>query len=109
MLAIDVNNKIRMVRGDTACIEFALDNHTLVEGDKVKFTVKQSYAQEEPSIIKEITTFTENGTALIVLKEEDTKGLEAGDYLYELEVRLADGTIDTIITAVQFKLIADLG
>lgn len=109
MLSIDVNNKIKMVRGDTAVIEISLDNHTLVKGDQVKFTVKQSMSAQEPSILKVITEFTENGTAMIVLLEEDTMNLVAADYLYEIEVRLKDGTIDTIITATQFKLIADLG
>ena len=109
MLSIDINNKIKMVRGDTACIEITLDNHKLVPGDQVKFTVKQSMTAQEPSIMKTVTEFTENGTAMIVLLEEDTMNLVAADYLYEIEVRLADGTIDTIITATQFKLIADLG
>ena len=109
MLSIDVNNKIKMVRGDTACIEISLDNHTLVKGDQVKFTVKKSMTSEEVSIQKIITEFTDEGTAMLRLLEEDTKDLDAGDYLYEIEVRLIDGTIDTIINAVQFKIVADLG
>ena len=109
MLAIDVNNKIKIVRGDTGCIEFTVQNYSLSKGDKVKFTVKASMTATEPAILKEITEFTENGTALIVLNEEDTNSLAAGDYLYEIEVRLRDGSVDTVITATQFKIIADLG
>ena len=109
MLSIDVNNKVRMVRGDTACIEFAVDNYQLQPGDQVKFTVRPNMSRDvEPTILKVITEFTENGTALIVLGEEDTMNLDASSYLYEIEVRLSDGTIDTVITATQFTLIADL-
>ena len=107
MLAIDVNNKIRMVRGDTACIEFALDNYKLSPGDQVKFTVKTSVSAEEPSILKIITEF-EDGKAIIKLEENDTKHLEAIEYLYEIEVRIGEEIVDTVITATQFKLIADL-
>lgn len=107
MLAIDVNNKIRMVRGDTACIEFAVNDYYLSPGDQVKFTVKTSVNAEEPSILKIITEF-EDGKAIIKLEENDTKHLEAIEYLYEIEVRIGEEIVDTVITATQFKLIADL-
>ena len=35
-------NEINITKGDTAIINFELDNHNFVSGDKVYFTVKRS-------------------------------------------------------------------
>ena len=107
MFIIDEKNKITIVKGDTAIITLSLDDYNLSLGDQVKFTVKKSANAKEPVITKVVTEFVE-GKAIIELLEEDTT-INAGDYLYEIEVRLANGTVDTVIQATKFKVIADLG
>ena len=108
MFKIDSTNKITMVRGDTAIFTVSLQDYYLSEGDQIKFTVKRSANDSKESISKIVTEFTD-GKAIIELLEEDTKSLSSGSYIYEIECRLKDGRIDTIITGVSFMLIADLG
>ena len=108
MFLIDEKNRITMVSGDTAIISFGVDVK-LKTGDKVTFTVKKSSKEESPILIqKVIEEFKEDGTAVIVLEESDTANLKAGNYLYEVEVRLGIGIINTVIPATKFKIIADL-
>ena len=108
MFKIDNNNKITLVRGDTAIFTLGLADYSLSEGDQVKLTVKHSVSDSRALISKTITEFTD-GKAVFEFLEEDTKGMDAGDYLYEIECRLKDGRIDTVIVATPFTLIADLG
>ena len=108
MFNIDSKNKITLVRGDTAVFTLALSDYALKSGDQVKLTVKFSASDSRALISKTITEFTD-GKAVFEFLEEDTKGMEAGDYLYEIECRLSDGRIDTVIIATPFTLIADLG
>ena len=108
MFNIDNTNKITIVRGDTAVITFEIPNYSLTEGDIVTLTVKFN-AQSKVILQKRITEFVD-GKAIIEFKENDTKLIEAGDYLYEIECRLMNGNIvDTVITATKFTIIADLG
>ena len=108
MFSIDDKNKITIVRGDTAMLTLSLTGYLLSEGDQVKLTVKRSANDAKALITKVVTEFTE-GKAIIALEEADTETLAAGKYLYEIECRLKDGRIDTVITATTFNVIADLG
>ena len=108
MFNIDNKNKITLVRGDTAVLTFELSDYALTEGDQVKLTVKYN-STSKTLLTKTITEFT-NGKAIIEFKEKDTQTMDPGDYLYEIECRLMNGTVvDTVITATTFSLIADLG
>lgn len=106
MFTIDEKNKMTIVKGDTAIITLSLSEYTLIQGDQVKFTVKKSANAKDTIISKVVTEFVE-GKAIIALEEGDTT-INAGDYVYEIEVRLANGTVDTVIQATKFKVIADL-
>ena len=108
MFNIDNKNKITLVRGDTAVFTLALSDYALKSGDQVKLTVKFSASDSRPILSKVVTEF-EDGKAIFQLGEADTMNLDAGDYLYEIECRLSDGRIDTVITATTFTIIADLG
>ena len=50
MFTIDSKNNIRIVKGDTALIDFKLDQYYLKEGDIVYFTVKSSFENFTPDI-----------------------------------------------------------
>ena len=108
MFKIDNSNKITMVRGDTAVFTLTLKDYVLSDGDQVKFTVKRNPNESKAYITKTITEFTD-GKAIITLTESDTKSMDDGDYLYEVECRLQGGVVDTVITSTKFVLIADLG
>ena len=47
-------NEINITRGDTALIDFTLDNHEFVDGDVVYFSVKRSTKDTSYIINKEI-------------------------------------------------------
>ena len=99
------NNRIRVIQGDTGIIELELDNHSLIEGDVVYFTVKEDYGTEV-LILKEITEF-ENGKAKIVLTSEDTS-LKQGTYKYDIQCNLADGRVDTVISPSIFQVLGGI-
>ena len=108
MVSIDEKNKITIVRGDTAILTLTLSGYSFSEGDQVKLTVKRSANDTKAYISKVVNEFTD-GKAIIALEETDTADLSAGKYVYEIECRLKDGRIDTVITATTFNVIADLG
>lgn len=108
MFNIDKTNNITMVRGDTALITLSLTGYLFSEGDQVKLTVKHNPSDSKALISKVATEFVE-GKAIIALGEDDTCNLPAGKFLYEIECRLSDGRIDTVITGTTFTLLADLG
>ena len=96
-------NRIKVIQGDTGILDLSLDNYKLKDGDKAYFTVKKDFATEEAVIFKEITKFTD-GKAKFIFTAEDTN-LEVGIYLYDVQCNLADGRVDTVITASKFQVL----
>jgi hypothetical protein len=45
---------------------------------------------------------------LLVIYPEDTKELEFGSYVYDIQLTKANGDIDTFITASKFKITAEV-
>lgn len=105
-----------MVQGDTGSIKLQLTNHLLGEGDEVRFGVTarnvvqpaafsmRNVPGEGLIIEKVITEFEEDGSALIFLDGPDTVDLPPGNYLYEVQVKTADGRIDTVITTTRLVI-----
>ena len=112
--SISDNNEITLTRGDTFKCTITLqeqeggEEYKPVEGDTLRFALKSekmnakrsSYKDEEPLVRKEIP----NDTLLLQLNPEDTKDLPFGNYVYDIEITFADGTVDTFITATKFIL-----
>lgn len=96
------DNRIKVIQGDTGILDLSLDNYQLKDGDKVYFTVKKDYTSEEASIFKEVTEF-QDGKAKFIFTAEDTN-LKVGTYLYDVQCNLADGRVDTVITASKFQV-----
>lgn len=90
---------ITMTRGDTLRAKIDItdaDNQPYipVEGDHIRFAAKKSYKDEKPCIVKEIPI----DTCVLKLDPEDTKSLEQPfDYVYDIQITLTDGTVDTFI------------
>ena len=99
-------NEINITRGDTALIDFTLDNHEFVDGDAVYFSVKRSTKDTSYIINKEITNFNGN-TATIELLSDDTR-IPKGKYWYDIQCSLADGRIDTVINKERFIVLEDV-
>lgn len=93
-------NALSMVRGDTEAITVTLSEDgtptNFVEGDTVYFTVKRTLNTTEKSLQKTITSFTD-GAAVINIAASDTSSLAFGDYQYDIQINLADGTVKTVV------------
>lgn len=93
-----LNLDAEMVIGDTGTFSLTPkidDKAFLTDGDTVYFTVRKLLDQ---SIIlqKTITEF-ENGACSIIINPEDTEYLDPDNYIYDLKLVRADGTVDTLI------------
>jgi hypothetical protein len=96
---------IRLTRGDTFMAHIDIFNpdgsaYEPAEGDVLRFALKKTYSDAEPLILKEIPTDTQ----LLVLEPGDTKPLAFGRYVYDIQITLADGRVDTFITKAILKL-----
>ena len=99
-------NEINITRGDTAIIDFTLDNHEFVAGDVVYFSVKRSPKDTSYIINKEITNFDGN-KAIISLDSNDTS-ISKGKYWYDIQCNLVDGRVDTVVNKERFIILEDV-
>ena len=114
---ISINkNAIEMTRGDTLRARiniYKMEDGRLVEyvpqeGDSLKFAVKSrnmnithtEFADKNPLIQIVIPT----DTLTLEIQPNHTKRLGFGEYVYDIELTMADGTIDTFINAAKFVL-----
>lgn len=82
-------------------VELTNDNGTpfvLGENDKLWFAVKHDYSDLTPAI------YVEQHDTHFKIDTEDNE-LKAGIYLYEVGILFADGTIKTVITGEQLKVL----
>lgn len=105
-------NKISLTRGDTLRIRVSMkkndERYIPSSGDKLRFAFKSEtltsdesdYKDREPLILKDIPI----DTLILSLDPKDTKNLPFGKYVYDIELTLADGSVDTIITASPFTI-----
>lgn len=103
------NNTIFLTRGDTfkAKITITYPNGNVYipkEGDSIRFALKEDVEDKECLILRDIPI----DTMLLVINPEDTKELEFGSYVYDLQLTKANGDVDTFITASKFKLTAEV-
>lgn len=108
---------ITMTRGDTLVANVSMTRdgsaYTPQEGDVVLFAVKNTtmvggganYKDVEPILEKVIP----NSTLQLVLTPEDTKPFSFGDYVYDISITFADGSVDTFITTSTLTLTPEVG
>ena len=102
-------NTIYLTRGDTFRAHLTINNpdgsiYTPVEGDSIRFALKETIEDEECLILRDIPI----DTMLLVIYPEDKKSLEFGNYVYDIQLTKANGDIDTFITASKLKLTAEV-
>ncbi len=90
-----------MVRGNTGTFSVRPKingEYALQEGDTLYFTIRKikQNPDEMPLLQKVITTF-EDGKADIVITPEDLENWEIGNYIYDLVMVRADGSVDSLI------------
>jgi hypothetical protein len=101
------NNNISLIRGDSGAftISIADTNGTTVEltaGDVLTFTLRRT--PRSPTIV--LQKVIVNGE--LDIKPADTEGLAFGAYVYDIELRRADGYTDTIIPPHEFCILEEV-
>lgn len=99
------NNTIYLTRGDTLQAQLSIQQdgkeYQIQNRDSIRFALKKDelnhsktqYIDQEPLILKEIPT----NTLILRLNPEDTENLNFGTYAYDIQITMADGTVDTFI------------
>ena len=109
MLIVDKKNlTIHLTRGDTARLTVDLDVF-LKDGTKLPYemrkddvlilSVKRTAKSVKACLEKEV-----QGSNEIHIKPEDTASLEFGTYVYDVELRPAEGDVYTVIENKTFKI-----
>lgn len=97
MFSINDNN-ISLTRGDTLFLTVNLtdnagDVYEPQEGDTIRFAMKKKIASTQLIMLKNIPT----NTMTFEIKPEDTKELNYGTYVYDIELTDAHGHVTTVI------------
>ena len=103
MIVIDDNGNIALTRGDSARLHLNVcdidgKEYEIKESDTIFFTVKKSVKEHQPIIQKTAIA------GVIELTPDDTAALEYGYYIYDVELRQADGFTQTVVPPSRFKL-----
>lgn len=101
----DRTNRISLTRGDTFKAKVSIADsegaaYTPNKGDKIRFAMKKDYDDEKPLLLINIPI----DTMILVITPEDTKSLEFGKYVYDVELTKANGDVDTFITKARIDL-----
>lgn len=77
------------------------------DGDTVYFTVRKRQSDRALVLQKIMTSFDENGAAILQIAYEDTKELYPTDYLYDVQLTDKQGKRHTIVGTNTFRLLED--
>ena len=96
---------ITLTKGDTFKATIGITTpdgnpYVLQEGDSIRFAMKQSYEDPTPLIVKQV----DPASMLLKLEPAETKGLETGTYVYDIQITYANGDVDTFIDRAKIKL-----
>ncbi len=80
----------------------------LVTGDTVYFTVKVSASDTAKAFQKVVASFNTDGSATITIDPSDTKELNIGDYVYDVQITFETGDVKTVIPMSKFRLAAEV-
>ena len=97
MLYIDEDQNIELTRGDTGLFTISLVDQNGAEyipqvGDSVRFAMSKSYGKDV-ILNKSIPI----DTLTLELEPTDTKSLDFGKYVYDIEVTDSQGRVSTVI------------
>lgn len=89
---------INLTRGDTMNAKITVHQrdgteYVPQEGDIIRFALNDKYGVEEPLICKDIP----KDTMVLTLDPEDTKKLDFGTYVYDIQLTTKNGDVDTFI------------
>lgn len=96
---------IEMTRGDSVYIDLSLTysdgtEYVPTDGDSIRFAMKRDYT----SIAPKLTINIPIDTLELHIRPEDTKNLNFGKYVYDIELTNAYGDVDTFIAEATIEL-----
>lgn len=101
------NNNISLIRGDSGAFAISITDTNgnaveLTEGDALTFTLRRT--PRSPTIVlqKTITGRT------LTINPSDTQDMPFGSYVYDVELKRADGYTDTIIPPHEFLILEEV-
>lgn len=96
--------EISLTRGDSLILNFTItkneEEYVPVQGDAVRFALKQTIPDDEPLILKDADITNQT----IELLPSDTKQLAFGTYVYDIQLTTVDGYVDTFIGPATFRI-----
>lgn len=111
-----IGKTIKMTRGDTVIIQIGIQRDGVPyqpeNGDVIRFAMKHptminggaEYADTEPILTKVIP----NSTLQLKFNPQDTKDFAFGEYVYDIQITFADGSVDTFIAEAQLMLLPEV-
>ena len=101
------DNNISMIRGDSGVFTITIADTDgnpveLTAGDVLTFTLRRT--PRSPTIVLQ-KTITE-GT--LTINPSDTQDMQFGSYVYDVELKRADGYVDTIIPPHEFLILEEV-
>lgn len=100
-------NSLAMIRGDSETIIISVNDYTLKPGDVIEMTVRKSSYDKDVTLYKKVTSFN-LGEAIIDILPSDTRNLNSGIYVYDVQLTQEGGIVTTIIPPSEFKIIGDI-
>lgn len=90
---------ISLTRGDSFAADIGIfqpngDPYIPSEGDRIRFAMKKNAKEKTVLILRDIPI----DTLRLVLFPEDTKDLDFGTYVYDIQLTKCNGEVDTFIT-----------
>lgn len=102
MLKIDANNNVYLTRGDSAYLELNIRSsngpYIFQDGDVIALTIKKS-VHDENVILQKLARDGE-----LKIEPSDTKLLDYGEYVYDIQITTSDGDVFTVISPAKFVL-----
>lgn len=108
---------ISMTRGDSLQVQVSITlnggSYTPQNGDVLTFFLKHramnqaktAYSDANPLVTKDIPI----ATMVLALGPADTKPLDFGEYVYDIQITFANGIVDTFINNARFTLLPEVG
>ena len=109
MLYIKSNNTIRLTRGDTAALTVSIvddvnkQQYEMKITDVLKLSVKKD-THEADYCFQKVST----GKPNITIQPEDTKELDFGKYIYDVQLENSEGAVSTIIEPSTFEVLPEV-
>lgn len=107
---VQVDGKtITMTKGDSVTLNVVVttqsgEPYSPSDGDTIRFAVKKDYSDTRVAILKQIPL----DTMQLSIRPEDTSSLKVGEYVYDIELRTADGIVDTFIPRATLRILEEV-